>query len=520
MELEVIEFKNINAIGFNVDDKYYIYDCLTNHILKVERIILDLIDSTFELSEEEIIREFENRFSKNEIKKALLYISDAQKKNGLFSNFKIKKMSISAGQNTLEKVINKLSNELLQIVFNVTENCNYRCQYCVYSGSYLNKRSHNTSNRLSFEIGQKAIDFFLENSKRSKDRFISFYGGEPLLEFNLIRQMINYSKSLAPDLGFSVTSNASLLDEDKLNFLAENNVDLMISLDGPEEIHNLYRVYSDNKNTYQTVIDKINLIKTGWPEYFDSKVRISTVLVPHNYDPIILDKFFADSELFPFIEKNNLKLTLGGINPEKNTFIETHNYDNFFKNFHYAELNLYRKYLVESLNISNIPVAMAYLFKNMKSIHCRSLKHLDEYSFYWPNGICIPGMRSLFVSSKGDLYPCEKIYDYQDMSIGNVETGFDFKKIADFIDEYTKGAIADCSDCWAFRFCSSCFLQSRENKKFNFNKRREYCFSYKRSLLSFIKLYISIRNEKENAFEYLSSEKYNNLYYNATMIED
>jgi len=144
---------------------------------------------------------------------------------------------------------------------------------------------------------------------------------------------------------------------------------------------------------------------------------------------------------------------------------------------------------------------------------------MRNYSYFWPNGICIPGMRSAFVSSNGLLFPCEKLYDYQDMCIGSVNNGINNEKIAKYIDEYCEIMENQCSNCWAFRLCGECFLSIRNNGKFDFKKRIQQCNIIKRVTAEALTLYTNIREVKADAFDEIENDIVPENFYKA-MFED
>ena len=127
---------------------------------------------------------------------------------------------------------------LNMMILQVTQNCNLRCKYCVYSGSYVNRTHMNK--RMSVETAIAAIKFFYDHSLNSDSVTIGFYGGEPLLEYELIKQCVAYAEEIfaGKKLSFNMTSNATLLTEESVLFLAAHDFNLTISLDGPANIQN------------------------------------------------------------------------------------------------------------------------------------------------------------------------------------------------------------------------------------------------------------------------------------------
>lgn len=522
--MEFKEFNNFNAISFDVDGIYYIYDSYSNQLLKIAPVVVDIIDDTFVTSREDIIEKYKDKYSEDVISGALKNICDAQEKANVFRKFTLPGLSLSAEKSTVEKVKEKLSENLSNLVLNVTEDCNFRCEYCMYTGSYENRRTHNKTNDLPLDIAKKAVDFFVDHCKLSKFKNIGFYGGESLLRFEFIKKVVEYARTLDPDLTFSITTNGSLLNEKILEFLQDNKFKVNISLDGPGELHDTYRKTVNNKPTYALVMKKIELIKNKFPRLYSTDLSISSVLVPSHGEEDFeeLNRFFSEEPIFDFIKKDYEKLSFGAVNPARNSFMGKYNYSDFYKGFLKKMNRLFTDYHINSLELDRIIAPRVLNSRFIKLIHFRDNKRLSEYEFYWPNGICIPGMRSVFVSSDGTFYSCEKVYDCNRMPIGNVFDGLDYEKIADHIDRYSEEAIRDCKNCWLFRLCGVCFMSyfSNEGSHLCEKSRKKSCFSQKYVVARYLKMYISIRSKNEKAFDYLVKEVTGKPQYVDAMIED
>ena len=171
-----------------------------------------------------------------------------------------------------------MNGNIRQLILQVTQNCNLRCKYCVYSGSYVN-RTH-TKKRMSFEIAKQAVDFYFAHNINKDAGVISFYGGEPLLEMDLIKKVVAYSEKLyeGKELRFNMTSNATLLTDEIADFLYEHNFNLTISLDGPEEVHNQSRVFADSKTgTFHCIIKNLEKMIDRYPDFI-SNISFNAVL--------------------------------------------------------------------------------------------------------------------------------------------------------------------------------------------------------------------------------------------------
>ena len=498
------EFRSLNAVGFNSNQYCYIYDSFSNEILRVDPIIIDLLDDSFELSKEQTVHKYKSLYQKRSILQALVTIIEIQQVTQALLSFRIPRFSISQDGNEVGRLTQKLDNQLTQLALNVTENCNLRCEYCVYSGNYINRRRHNKSNDITLGLAKKAINFFYEHSRSSEERYLSLYGGEPFLRFDFVKEAIEYAKRIDPNINIAITSNGTLLNEAIIRFLDYNNVALTVSIDGPRDLHNNYRVFLNRTGTFDVVMSKIELIKENFPRFYSTKLKINSVVAPYKGKIEEINSFF-NAPLFAFTKKPQ-KYSVGLVNPQNNRFFEKYDYNTYIREYF---SNMFKQFVVSHIgpnNLSDITVAKALLDKQMKMLYFRSNRRLSEYKYYWPNGICIPGVRSLFVSSMGKFYPCEKLYDYDDMIIGDIKSGFDVGRVANLITEYCDRTIEDCRKCWAYRLCGECFLTIRENKSWDIIKRNEFCIGQRSMWACILTIYTTILENNSDAFEYYAGE--------------
>lgn len=130
------------------------------------------------------------------------------------------------------------------------------------------------------------------------------------------------------------------------------------------------------------------------------------------------------------------------------------------------------------------------------------MDRISEYGYYWPNGICIPGLRSIFVATDGQYFPCERMNTHSPFTIGNIDDGYDINKVVNIIDEYAEKSLSLCENCWAYRFCSTCFMSWPNDN----NRKSKSCENVKKYFFRLFQAYIDIVRDASDAFDYLDTE--------------
>jgi len=335
------------------------------------------------------------------------------------------------------------------LILQVTQNCNLRCDYCAYSGGYKN-RVHNNK-RMTEEIAFKAIDFLIEHSKDSPRINISFYGGEPLLEFKLMKKCIEYAKNSVEGkyIHFNFTTNGTLLNDDVMDFLVKHNVLITISLDGPEEVHDKNRKYANSdKGSFMTVMENLQKIQEKYPGYFETNISYNIVLETENYN--VVKNFFCDNDIFKGAAL--MPTLVADVNSKKDTrksekFVIENRYSIFL-----AYLHLMGRITLKNKNF--LETQMMLVGESRKGKIGKQRSQLPEKWHH--GGPCIPGVMRLFVDVNGNFYPCEKVSeDCKEMIIGNLEDGFDLQRIEEILNIERKSQ-GKCFECWAYSECKMC----------------------------------------------------------------
>ncbi|HOM03451.1 MAG TPA: Cys-rich peptide radical SAM maturase CcpM [Acetivibrio sp.] len=456
---------------FETQGGKYIFDVNTNAIIKINnetyRMLEDLLEDKNYIGEK-----FQSYCESNYILKEL-------KEKGFLSSKRVKKV-VHPVSDILEDY---LQNKMSMIILQVTQQCNLRCDYCPYSGGYVNRSHKNV--RMSFETAKKGVEFLLDNSREVDVVNIGFYGGEPLLEFELIKKIIAYAKEISEGktITFSTTTNGTLFTKEIIEFLMEHDVQISISLDGPKEVHDRNRKFAvTGCGSFDKVNKNLQFFKENYPEYF-KKISFNTVLDRKDSFGCI-NKFFTDYDLIKDSMITSTEMSLQYIKTEEN--MENEEYDiqlnyELFK-IHLARLNRFDNNKTSKL----VKGYFDFLKKALLDDRVRS-KELSDIEHH--GGPCIPGATRLFADVNGNLYPCERVSEESEvMRIGTLDSGFDYDKIRRILNV---GQITEksCTKCWAFRFCTLCAASADELDRLSAGKKKANCASVRFELEEHLKDY-------------------------------
>lgn len=381
-----------------------------------------------------------------------------------------------------------VENNLGQLTLQVTQGCNLKCEYCIYSGNYFNREHTNKS--MPFETAKKAIDYFISHAKDSSHFGISFYGGEPLLEFELIKQCVAYADSRAEgrEVTYNFTTNGTMLTEEKYDFLVEHNFTILVSLDGPRKVHDRHRVFAGTTvGSFQSMSKNLRTLKEKYPQYYAEKISFNTVLDPAY--PIREICNFTDTEGW-VSESSILSSVINDVlAKEKNTYSEA-----FLEEYKYEKFKVLL-WKVGRLEKKDISPVMRQHFAGIKQVAV-SLERAVRSEL--PNkghrgGPCIPGVRKLFVDVDGRLFPCERVSEISEAAcIGHIDSGIDEKKALQLLNiEYLTSE--ECRNCWVYAMCSTCFMYAEDEGKLSRDKQLMECKVSREKVEAQIKDYLVLR---------------------------
>ncbi len=371
------------------------------------------------LDEEEILKKLSRKYVPHEVSGALGEIRRLEEQGMLFSEDPYVGCQEA---HTSPDIVKSLC-------LNVSHDCNLRCEYCFASqGGFGGSRS-----LMPFEVGAAAIDFLLKNSGNRKNLEVDFFGGEPLMNFDVVKKIVQYSREKETKYGkrisFTITTNAVLLTPEINDFINENMDNIVLSLDGRREVNDRVRYRTDKSGTYHSILPAIKELAAsrGQKDYYvrgtftgynldfaDDVLHLADLgLKQISVEPVVAseDKGYA-------LRENHIDKVYKEYERLAVEYIDRHKSNKGFNFFHFE------------LDLNNGPCTA----KRVKG--------------------CGAGCEYLAVTPDGEIYPCHQFVGNMDFYLGNVmEPGINHEIRCKFIDcnIFTK---EKCRDCWSKFFCS------------------------------------------------------------------
>ncbi|MBU2615715.1 MAG: radical SAM protein [Nanoarchaeota archaeon] len=352
---------------------------------------------------------------------------------------------------------------LESLVLNVTEGCNLACSYCIFSGNYENERIE-TDRDMDFDTAKKALDFFISRSKNPA--MISFYGGEPINNMELITRVVDYARGFFPDKEFAFTMTSNFYNADKfLHEIAERGIYVTISLDGPKEVHDKNRRTKNGGSTHRKILRNIEIFEESYPGYAESHFSYNATC-ENPYDLLGIIRFFNENDRCGIVRIGN-KETKGF---DRNSREEN--------SFNFSLLS--QEYIASIVSGRDPKILRTFFDQELKRVTLRDTGVMPEELML--DGCCYPGNRKLFVDTGGAFYMCERFGGRA--SIGNVSSGINLDIVNNIIEEFMEIRDGSCGGCWAQRLCAPCIQSSKDpSGDISSSGMKQLCGSYKSQIL-------------------------------------
>ena len=381
------------------------------------------------------------------------------KKHDFFSNMDY----IDINTEISEAKVKEALSHTPQILFEVTESCNLNCVYCAL-GSVYEWGKNRKGKKLDINSALSLLRYIwgLKLSNKDTELVISFYGGEPLLNIKFIKTIVDFVCNLnhagVVNVSYSMTTNAVLLDK-YIDYLVANRFHILVSLDGNEE-NNSYRIYQKNgRNSFRKIVENLDFVKEKFPNFFETNVDFNAVLHNRNSVKSIYEFFHGRYHKIPRVSEMNR----GGIVEEKNDLFQK-----MFRDIRDSEKEYYKEKDNLLLHEDLLPFHELSNFLKYFSINSYVsdiLSTLCVENKYFPASTCFPFSKKIFLTTHGQLMPCERI-DYK-YSLGEVDEGV-FLNVSQIVQQYNayyKCLEKYCRHCYLYRFCGLCMFHLENLKK-------------------------------------------------------
>ena len=323
----------------------------------------------------------------------------------------------------------RTSGVVKALCLHIAHTCNLNCSYCFASqGKYHGERA-----LMSYEVGKRALDFLVENSGTRRNLEVDFFGGEPLMNFDVVKQLVAYARSIEKEKNknfrFTLTTNGVLVDDDVIEFSNREMSNVVLSLDGRKEVHDRYRVDYAGNGSWEKIVPKFQKFVNarGGKDYYMRGTF--THANPDFLEDIktMLDLGFSELSMEPVVAASDDPAAL----TEADKPVVMKQYEDL------AKLMLER-------DKEGKPFTFYHYMIDLKGGPC----------IYKRISGCGSGTEYMAVTPWGDLYPCHQFVGDEKFKLGDIWSGVNNKKIQDEFASCNVYAREECRDCWARLYCS------------------------------------------------------------------
>ena len=432
--------------GYNI-----VLDTASGSVHSVDEVAYDIIEKYKTNTTEQIVKEITEKYGvlKEEVLECIEDIKYLENQGKLWSVDEYENLAID---------FKKRNTVIKALCLHIAHSCNLNCSYCFAAqGKY-----HGEDSLMSFETGKRALDFLVENSGERHNLEVDFFGGEPLLNFDVVKRLVKYARSVEKEhnknFRFTLTTNGVLIDEDVISFCNEEMDNVVLSLDGRREKHDFFRKDLAGNGSYDRIVGKFK----------------------------------------EFVEKRGDKSYY-----MRGTF--THNNVDFTEDiFHMADLGFKElsmepvvckpdeEYALTQDDLPKVLEQYEILAKEM----IKRKKAGNGFTFYHymldlTSGPCIykritgcgSGTEYMAVTPQGDLYPCHQFVGDESYKLGDIFSGITNQEKVDEFKLCNAYAKNECKDCFARLYCSGGCAANAYHATGNINGIYEYgCELFKKRI--------------------------------------
>ncbi len=420
--------------GYNI-----VLDTFSGSIHSVDDVAYDVIEMIDNKIPQNVITDTLSRkygIDKQEIVDCIDDVKELEKQGKLFTQDTFSPIATAFKE--------KSGNVIKALCLHVAHTCNLNCSYCFASqGKYHGERAV-----MSFETGKRALDFLVENSGTRKNLEVDFFGGEPLMNWQVVKDLVNYARSIEKQKGknfrFTLTTNGVLIDDDVIDFCNREMSNVVLSLDGRKEIHDRLRVDYLGNGSWDRIVPKFQKLveKRGDKNYY-----MRGTFTHANPDfmkdiETMLDLGFTELSLEPVVcsetdearlTEDDIKIVLEQYEELAKLMIERQKQGRPFTFYHYM------------IDLTGGPC----VYKRVSG--------------------CGSGTEYMAVTPWGDLYPCHQFVGEEKFKLGNIYDGVTNNALREEFRKCNVYAKAECKDCWAKLYCSGACAANAYHASGNIN---------------------------------------------------
>lgn len=397
-------------------------DCASGSVHVVDEVALELIDNYEKAGDDGYLKEVaaKHSVSLEEIKECVDDLKELERQGKLFSEDKFRP--------DVDKLA-KRSTVVKALCLHVAHTCNLDCEYCFASqGKYHGERA-----LMSFEVGKRALDFLVENSGDRHNLEVDFFGGEPLMNWQVVKDLVAYARSIEQKhdkcFRFTLTTNGMLVDDDVIEFSNSEMDNVVMSLDGRKEINDHFRKTAGGVGSFDIIVPKfVKFAKArGEKDYY-----IRGTFTHNNPD------FMKDIEVMLDLGFDRLSMEPVVCPPDSPYALTEED-----KKIVYRQYELLAEKMIERRR-AGTPFVFYHYMLDLEHGPC-IYKRLSG---------CGSGTEYMAVTPTGELYPCHQFVGDKDYLMGDVFNGVTNTAVRDKFKRCNVYSKPECADCWARLYCS------------------------------------------------------------------
>ena len=408
--------------GYNI-----VLDSCSGSIHSVDEVAYDIIAMYKEKSPEEIVRELLKKYAhRSDVTEEELYACIAD----VAALEKAGKLYTPDNFAAMAGTFKERSGDVVKaLCLHVAHTCNLNCSYCFASqGKYHGERA-----LMSFEVGKRALDFLIENSGRRTNLEVDFFGGEPLMNWEVVKQLVEYARTQEEPhrkkFRFTLTTNGMLIDDDVIDFANREMSNVVLSLDGRKEIHDALRVDYAGKGSYDRIVPKFQkLVKARGGKNYYMRGTFTHANPDFTKDLFhMADLGFTELSMEPVVcaPGDSAALT-----PEDIEIVK--------QQYELLAVDMLRR------EKEGKPITFYHYMLDLTGGPC----------IYKRISGCGSGTEYMAVTPWGDLYPCHQFVGEEKYKLGNIWDGVTNTALRDEFRSCNAYARKECDGCWARLYCS------------------------------------------------------------------